>query len=536
MLEAEATRVATIDRLLRAQDYDALEQLTREQIPQQLLGEEAFNAARLMKLPATVIYLASLAVENRCRLRASQVWLAVYQSLARSAASPELALISPKNPLRQVASALLQASELDPAALKKCQGGLEEWFHAVELAIDHNGFGLVDQIVRELVRRKIDVADWLRLTKLLFNRHTFIGKAQNIEALGHSYARIRDNLLSRLPAVLKVRSRLALFASLCHFASGNYPAAIQAAQGATTAEDRIHAAFDTARAHCHAGQLPETIASLDELVSLMCAADTAASLNEDIHATEDTVAVAEQQKQVFDPGQASQALVDLQAALSAVGKRAFLVSGTLLGYAREGQILAHDKDIDVGIVGWEDQYEVANALLQSGHFGIDSRRLRGRKAYHIPVMHQATRTSIDIFIYHPEDGMWVTGVESYFGYLQKFAFTPFELKAVSFLGIDFYVPDDVEKNLAENFGNWRESDPEYISHLQSPSTVDVGGLVYQIVGRLRALEAIRAQKYEKLNRAIQLMEHHQHRPSGMRADTLDLLRGVLDAHQPAEVA
>ena len=64
---------------------------------------------------------------------------------------------------------------------------------------------------------------------------------------------------------------------------------------------------------------------------------------------------------------------------------------------------------------------------------------------------------------------------------------PVELKEVSFLGIDFYVPDDVEKNLAENFGNWRQSDPEYISHLQSPSTVDVGGLVYQIVGRLREL-------------------------------------------------
>ena len=49
------------------------------------LGEEALNAARLMNLPATVIYLASLAVENRRNLRQAQVWLAIYQSLARSA-------------------------------------------------------------------------------------------------------------------------------------------------------------------------------------------------------------------------------------------------------------------------------------------------------------------------------------------------------------------------------------------------------------------------------------------------------------------
>lgn len=536
MFEAEFERVVQIDRLLREKDYEALERLTHEQMSLQLLGDDVLNASRMLRLPATVIYLASLAVENRRNLRQAQVWLAVYQSLARSAPSPGFTAISPKHPVRQVAAALMQASELDPTVLKKCAGGIEEWLQAVELAIDHNGFALVDQVVRELVRRKIDMSDWLRLTKLLFNRHSFIGKSQNIEALGQSYARIRDNLLSRLPAVVRVRSRLALFASQCHFVSGNYPAAILAAQGATTPEDRIHAAFDTARAQCHAGQLPEAIASLDALTALMCAADAQAALNEDIHAAEDAEVEVEKKKRAFDPGQASQALVDLQAALSSVGKRAFLVSGTLLGYAREGQILAHDKDIDVGIVGWEDQFEVANALLQSGHFGIDSRRLRGQKTYHIPVMHQATRVSIDIFIYHPEDGMWVTGVESYFGYLQKFAFTPFEIKPVEFLGIEFYVPGDVEKKLAENFGDWRVSDPEYISHLQSPSTVDVGGLVYQIVGRLRALEAIRAKKYEKLSRVIQLMERHQDRPCGMRADTLDLLKGVLEAHQPVEVA
>ena len=109
MLEAEFTRVTTIDRLLRSQAYDALEQLTQEQMPLQLLGEEALNAARLMNLPATVIYLASLAVENRRNLRQAQVWLAIYQSLARSAPSPEFMAISPKNPLRQVASEIGRA-------------------------------------------------------------------------------------------------------------------------------------------------------------------------------------------------------------------------------------------------------------------------------------------------------------------------------------------------------------------------------------------------------------------------------------------
>jgi hypothetical protein len=219
-----------------------------------------------------------------------------------------------------------------------------------------------------------------------------------------------------------------------------------------------------------------------------------------------------------------------------VGQRAFLVSGTLLGYAREGQLLAHDKDIDVGVIGWEDQFAVAQAVLSSGHFGIDSRRLRGQRTHHIPIRHIETHTSIDIFIYHQDGGKLVTGVESYFGYLQKFAFTPFELRQVSFLGIDFFVPDDVEKNLAENFGDWRQSDPDYISHLQSPSTVDVGGKVFQMVGRIRALEAVRAGKYHKLGRVIEIMTRHREREGGMSAATLAILQQVLDSQTVEEVA
>jgi hypothetical protein len=403
--------------------------------------------------------------------------------------------------------------------------------------VDQLRFDLVEQIVAQLVRQKIDAQDWLRLTKVLFNRHPHIPKSTDTNVLGRCYSRIRDHLIARLPAVDKVRSRLALFATQCHFSSGDYPAAIEAAQRATTVEDRIHAAFDIARSHCFAGDLDQSLASLDRLVALMCEHGPIQQPQPARPATSpDEPEPDKEARNSFDPVQASLALLDLQNALAPIDKKAFLVSGTLLGFHREGQLLAHDKDIDVGIIGWEDQFEVANALLQSGHFGLDSRRLRGSKTYHIPVRHIETRVSIDIFIYHEDGGKLVTGVESYFGYLQKFAFTPFGLSKVGFLGIDFYVPDDIEKNLAENFGNWRQSDPDYISHLQSPSTVDVGGKVFQIVGRIRALEAIRGGKYEKLSRVIQIMEQHQGRPGGISADTLDLLKNAYDKRPVEEVA
>lgn len=531
MFEAEFNRLVQIDQLLKSRDHDALEVLTSDEMAHGLLSDDALNAARLLKLPATVIYLASLAMENLSKPLRFQTWLAVYQSLARGTPTEAFAAMTAKHPLKVMACALLQQNPLDAVALKKCHGGLEGWIQAAELAMDHGRFDLLEQFVRELVRRKTDAQDLLKLTKVLFNRHTHISQNAPIESLGHSYIAIRDSLQSRLPTVVRVRSTLALFASQCYFSSQNHAASIQIAQQATHPADRVHAAFDIARSYCHAGQLPESIHWLDRLTTLMCAEDAAAPPMSDAEAEEQKKA-----KAVFDTQHASLALLDLQTALSLVGKRAFLVSGTLLGYAREGQILAHDKDIDVGVIGWEDQFDVVNAILQSGLFAIDSQRLRGSKAYHIPVMHLQTRVSIDIFIYHADGGKLVTGVESYFGYLQKFAFTPFGLKAVKFLGIDFYVPDDVERNLLENFGNWRQSDPDYISHLQSPSTVDVGGLVYQIVGRLRALEAIRARKYEKLSRVIELMDRCKDQPCGMQARTLEQLRGVLQAHKTLEVA
>lgn len=536
MFETDFPRLVRIEELLASRDHVALESFTLQQLPHQLLSESALNAARLLRQNATVMFLASLAVENLPKPLRFQTWLAIYQSITQGRETPEFQALPLRQPLRVIASAVIGRREVDLAALRKCHGGMDDWFHAAELAVDQLRFDVLEQIVAQLVRQKINAQDWLRLTKVLFNRQPFVPKGLDTDQLGRCYGRIRSHLTARLPAVDKVRSRLAMFATDCHFHAGNYPAAIEAAQLATTVEDRIHAAFDIARSHCFSGDLDQSLVWLDRLVALMCEHGPIHSSRPAKSATSPNDPEPDKEaRNAFDPQQASKALLDLQNALAPINKQAFLVSGTLLGFHREGQLLAHDKDIDVGIIGWQDQYEVANALLQSGHFGLDSRRLRGSKTYHIPVRHIETRVSIDIFIYHEEDGKLVTGVESYFGYLQKFAFTPFGLEKVGFLGIDFYVPGDIEKNLAENFGHWRQSDPDYISHLQSPSTVDVGGKVFQIVGRIRALEAIRGAKFEKLSRVIQILQQHQGRPGGVSAQTLDLLKAAYDKRPVAEV-
>jgi phosphorylcholine metabolism protein LicD len=183
----------------------------------------------------------------------------------------------------------------------------------------------------------------------------------------------------------------------------------------------------------------------------------------------------------------------------------FLVSGSLLGYAREGRLLSHDKDIDVGILGWENQYELSLAIKQSGIFSLEVEFLKGKKTYFIPIKHIATGIWIDIFVYHEQNDHLVTGVDFFFGRQQTFQFSKFDLKEIDFLSVKMYAPSNIEKNLEENFGDWRYPDKGYISHLESPSTMNPDGNDYQITLRMQILGAIKSKDLMKLVRIEKIL-------------------------------
>lgn len=518
----QRSRLRRIDMLLNTGDHAALQTLTRLEMPRRLLSEECLDEARAMKLPVTVIYLSTLALNNLSQSTPFDQWLAVYQSLNKGAESDGLKVLRSRHPLRVVTQHLLSGNLVAESKLRQCKGDAVAWCQALELAFDHARFDFVLRILRTLVKKKLDILDWLHISKSMTRRKQGPKKDQADVRLGQSYLLIRQQLRSSLSSVDKVRSTLSLCASDCFYRAKEYALTLEAAKLASAPEDRARAAYETARVHCHLDDIPSTLKQLDNMIALMGL---------------DSVDFERQPPKEFVTADAAHALVDLQNALSEVGQKAFLVSGTLLGFAREGKILDHDKDLDLGVIGVENQFDVAQALLQSGRFRIDMRGLREyNKTYHLKIYHLDARVSIDIFIYHPEGGKLVTGVQSDFGYLQKFAFTPFELKTVSFMGIDFFVPKDMDLKLTENFGEWRHSDPDYISHLQSPSTVDVGGPIFQVVGRLRALEAIRDQKPERLARVIDIMALHQRREGGMSEATISVLRAELARHQAAPVA
>jgi hypothetical protein len=211
----------------------------------------------------------------------------------------------------------------------------------------------------------------------------------------------------------------------------------------------------------------------------------------------------------FNSEHAARALKDLQEVLAQGGIVPFLVSGTLLGFERNGGFLPHDKDIDVGIFAAQDIFTVVELIAKTPHFSLGQGYLRLGETYQLPVIHRQSGMCIDIFIYYPSNGKLVTGVHGTFGYTQNFAFSPFGLKTVRFLDVEFSVPDDVSRNLAENYGNWQVSDPYYVTHLESPSTVDQGGTIHLMVARLEILRAIIEGKHRKVARIAEFLRAYQ---------------------------
>jgi len=77
--------------------------------------------------------------------------------------------------------------------------------------------------------------------------------------------------------------------------------------------------------------------------------------------------------------------------------------------------------------------------------------------------------------------------------------------------------------LRENYGDWEISDPYYATHLQSPSTKDVGGEIHMMVSRLELLGGIVEGKPNKTRRVVQLLREYQTYDAAMDPQLIDQL-------------
>lgn len=504
----ERDRMVSVLLKLRScihQNGDGINEIAAEYGLDLLISDALIDLARQLKESASVIFLTTLAVHNKAEIVRPQMLLEAYQSIKKENLSNGISGLPNKNVLRQTIKSLVESKVITKSATasERRIGTGQEWVMAFELCLDHSALIIACQLFKEKFRQEKSPDFVLLCAKALVERA--IGLEKESLTNWKEWVEVQSvvyHALIKLKIYTVAEKLCQIIGEYCSY-FGDYQYAIRWYEKIPKKSDAsITANFQIATCCGNMGNLEKSITYFDDF--LMRFVDQSNDwIN--INFNNSDVTGKNDNKADFNTKSAAQALIDLRNVLSKCNITPFLVSGTLLGYARDGAFLKHDKDIDVGILDNQDIFKVAEALNASGLFRVKINYMRIDKTYQLPVIHKKTTTVIDVFVFHQINEKYITGVQGNYGYIQNFAFSPFKLKTVNFMGIKFSVPENFEFHLEENFGNWRVSDPSYISHLQCPVTVDVGGLVYLLVARLELLKAIIEGKRVKIARVISIL-------------------------------
>lgn len=184
---------------------------------------------------------------------------------------------------------------------------------------------------------------------------------------------------------------------------------------------------------------------------------------------------------------AQKALLDVKISLDTFQIPFFLISGTLLGVIREGKLLEHDYDIDIGIDEGISHKEIITAFAFTGLFTPLENNFQN---YFFSFSH-TNGVKIDIFIHYKINNKYRHRT-SYVAWDN----TCFGLKPHIFLNKEFLIPEDPDKYLEENYNNWRSSPTSYNTLLDTPNLVKLS--IDDYIFQLAILMADSFQKNNKL--------------------------------------
>jgi hypothetical protein len=517
--------VDLIKPLLGQRDTSALEQTLLTLGLPFICSKSFIDFCRIRNEKPLVLLLCTLAVSNDVNGAWAQRLLDIYQTLTKDGElSGGLVDLAPRHVLRQGLALLAQKKNMDLS--KGLLGSEQDVCLSIELLLDYDQAGAAFTIMSaQWAKAEIDTY-LLELAKAILARQSNNGIQlhcvnQWIDIYEFIHLKLSNTDFE------SVKEQFALIIAENHLAAKHTPQTLAWCKHVHNPQDTLKAHYYRAKALCLSDDMAGSLKAMDELL--------AGIPDQSREWLETAFKTPGGGKSSFNLQAAQAALKDMQTVMSTIDKKIFLVSGTLLGYERVGDFLSHDKDIDVGIYGSNDQFEIIHALSQSRLFHVPMQDIKLTDNYYIPSYHTPTGMPIDVFVYHLVNGKLRTGVQNTFGYLQHFDFTPFELQPIEFVEVPTHAPANIDLNLTENFGNWRVSDPHYISHLESPSTVDVGGPIYLLVARLELLRYIVEQKQVKGERVCQILRRYLHTPLGMNEQLLSKIEDLY-GFSPAALA
>jgi hypothetical protein len=524
--------LASLNAALFSSQQEIIEKILMNNELSEILSQDAISIARAEGKPHLVQFLCTLAVHNDIEKERAQHWLDVYQSLINHELSTSLNQLSRNNVLRLTIEALKTDKSLTAAELKKVKGNSLMWIDAIDLSLDNNDWNTVNVLVENLGKRQNETKTWIHISQHLNNRQAIYINQTGLQKVDVDY-RCLANLYSLCSKAINnaglvdAANSLKILQAKALETAGDHELSIKIIKSLHEKVTGLNT--ELARLYCKKNDLKTCITFMDKaLLGLKGPSEESLKVAESFFESEKKQIINEESKK-FNISAASMALSDLVRIADNKNIDVFLVSGTLLGCIREGGFLSHDKDIDVGIIGWEQQYILCTALFESGLFHFNAQFLKGQTTYYLPIQHKVTGMWIDVFIYQPMGNKLVTGVDFFFGYRQTFSFTPFELEKREFIGIDVLIPKDYDLNLKENFGYWKVPDPNYISHLESPSTDNKGDLPFMLTARLAAYASITKKNPKKIFKVLAIMEENGNKMLSMPEAVANHLKKIANS-------
>ena len=196
--------------------------------------------------------------------------------------------------------------------------------------------------------------------------------------------------------------------------------------------------------------------------------------------------------------------------LESIGEKPFLEGGTLLGMYREGKLIEFDYDADIGII--IDNSKYTNKQNMKNYVNKIIRLILADSSfksiivcddedyYYLLNIFDTHMNHIDLsffyknFFNEPNNNSLYTGCPS--------AFTPllwecsnFNLVRKNFAGKKYWVPNDTEKYLIENYGeNWRTPIERFSNYENIPKQCKLG-CFYRYFPAL--IESLRRKNYDR---------------------------------------
>lgn len=181
------------------------------------------------------------------------------------------------------------------------------------------------------------------------------------------------------------------------------------------------------------------------------------------------------QKPRFSIEDAEHALRDFHAAFDPAQVPWFVLSGTFLGLIRENGLLAHDYDIDLGVIAGDvDLNGFLRDLAAHPKFTLHAQEEQTsieqaadgtwhalRRPVLVKVAHE-NGTHIDLFVHYREDDMIWHGSALFRWDNSDFALQPYD-----FLGVSVLAPIDADRYLTENYGTWQVPKREFHSAIDT---------------------------------------------------------------------